>query len=226
MNGKILLYSKKVINTLIIGGTQLKLNDILDMTFNDIYKIISTRKFSLEILGVSMTLFHYYSYYKSFREFDKAQLAVASIFLGCKLQGFFFNTDEAFKDYSEIRKLSQIGSFDIIKYEVELLNILGFDINIDLPYHYVNKYLDLLNISEKEKIFNISFNLINDSYRRPLCIYFTAREIALSAIYIACQIVNDNVQNNLFDKIGFEKNELNECIEIMYTLFGDTLKII
>jgi hypothetical protein len=172
-----------------------------------------------------MTLFHYYSYYKSFREFDKAQLAVASIFLGCKLQGYFFNTEEAFKDYSELKKVTQILHFDIIKYEVELLNILGFEINIELPYHYINKYLDILNIPDRDRVMNFSYNMINDSYRRPLCIYFTAKDIAMSAIYIACSVIYDNVQKDLFDKIGLDKKELFECIDSMYVLFQHSLKI-
>jgi hypothetical protein len=170
-----------------------------------------------------MTLFHYYSYYKSFREFDKAQLSVASIFLGCKLQGFFFNTEEAFRDYSELKKVSQILQFDIVKYEIELLNILGFEINIELPYHYVNKYLDRLNIPDREKVMNVSYNLINDSYRRPLCIFFTAKDIALSALYIACSVLYENIQGSLFDKIGLEKNELMDCIDSLYVLFQDRL---
>jgi hypothetical protein len=172
-----------------------------------------------------MTLFHYYSYFKSFRGFDKAQLAVASIFLGCKLQGFFFNTEEAFKDYSDLKKSTQILNFDIIKYEIELLNLLGFEININLPYQFINKYLDILNVPEKDKVLNMSYNIINDSFRRPLCIHFSARDIAMSSIYIACSVLYENVRSDLFDKIGLNTNELSDCIENLYLLLQDSLKI-
>ena len=206
----------------------MKLNDVLDTCFFDLFKIISSRKLTLEIFGVSMTLFHYYSYYKSFREFDRIQLAITCFYLGCKLQGTFISTEEALKEYIILKNNQPSGSFDIIKYEVEMLNFLGFSIDIETPYYYISSYIEKLkNLPDRDKIQNLCFNLVNDSYRRPYCLYYTAKEIALSCLFISITVCN---QNFSFDQLGeveanYNKNEVSNCIEHMYNLFNDRLHL-
>jgi hypothetical protein len=177
-----------------------------------------------------MSLFHYYTYFRSFREFDKAQLAVASVFLGCKLHSIFLNIEEAKKEYNEI-KLG-MGSngymqqpFDVVRYEVELLNILGFDLEIPTPYGYIVDIVRKHNLSETTM--NIAFNIASDTYRRPLVIYYTPKQVAIACLYIGMNIIQEEEYKlDWLPSEGiYNKTEIYSCIDYLLLLFEDRLKI-
>jgi hypothetical protein len=183
-----------------------------------------------------MTLFHYYTYFKSFREFDKIQLAVASVFLGCKLHSIFLNIEEAHKDYNELKasSLGMNGSlnqmpFDVVKFEIELLNILGFELEIPTPYGYIIEYARKLKLidTEKERIINIAFNIAHDSYRRPVSVYYTPKQIALACLYIAINLTHEEGMqvSELPNAEIYNIHEINKCTDVLLSLFEDRLRI-
>jgi hypothetical protein len=190
----------------------------------------------LDVFGTSMTLFHYYTYFKSFREFDKIQLAVASVFLGCKLHSIFLNIEEAHKDYNELKasSLGMNGSlnqmpFDVVKFEIELLNILGFELEIPTPYGYIIEYARKLKLidTEKERIINIAFNIAHDSYRRPVSVYYTPKQIALACLYIAINLTHEEGMqvSELPNAEIYNIHEINKCTDVLLSLFEDRLRI-
>jgi hypothetical protein len=189
-------------------------------------KIFLNRRLPLDIFGTSMTLFHYYSYYKSFREIDKIQLAIASLFLGCKLHSIFLNIDEAKKDYKE-QSNGNSQPFDVVRYEVELLYILGFDLDISTPYAYIATYARKMDIQDSEKVIALAFNLTNDSYRRPFCVHFSSKQIALASLYLAINMLNEQGFSIecLPDVERYNKNEIKKCIDLILVLFEDRLRL-
>jgi hypothetical protein len=69
--------------------------------------------------------------------------------------------------------------------EFELLEYIGFDLNVDLPFTYINQmkeyYLEYLKSS---KLIIITTNIINDSFILPLCLYYDPLLIALTSMYL------------------------------------------
>lgn len=203
-----------------------------------ILKVIINKKLSQSILGVACTLFHYYTYYKSFRDFDRTQLAVTCVFLSSKLQNWFIPVEEAFVEYNNIKNAKFVNNtdkFDIVKQEIEILNLLGFEIDIETPYTFLEKYFDCNNFNNKQKNINIeklAYNIINDTYRRPLCIYFPANILALSAIYIAYTICIDDkdskdnfsVENLKLYDVNFKSEEVLDCASTVLKIFEDKIK--
>lgn len=70
--------------------------------------------------------------------------------------------------------------------EMEILERLGFDINLDLPYIYVEKMKPYIvqYIPKSEKFIGIINNFINDSFKIPVCLFYSPLKIALSAVYL------------------------------------------
>ena len=68
--------------------------------------------------------------------------------------------------------------------ELEILKITGFDINVDLPYIYIEKmkgyFMEYL--PKGEKLIDIVYNFVNDSFKLPVCLYYSPLKIALAAI--------------------------------------------
>jgi len=69
--------------------------------------------------------------------------------------------------------------------EFEVLNTLGFDLNLDLPYRYVHlmKFYYVENL-KNPKLITITTNFINDSFKLPLCIHYDPLLIALASLYL------------------------------------------
>jgi hypothetical protein len=69
--------------------------------------------------------------------------------------------------------------------EFELLENLGFDLNVDLPFIYVNQMkVYFLEYLKNSKLLIITTNIINDSFILPLCLYYDPLLIALASIYL------------------------------------------
>lgn len=197
----------------------------------------------MEIFGISMTLFHYYTYSKCFRSFDKFKLATSCIFLAAKIKGTFFHIDKLQNLHKKYKNMD-ISYQDIIYFELDLMNFLGFEIEINTPYSSLEylfrrkeftliKNLGLKSINTKdmnlevnnkdneETLKSLCYNIINDCYRRPLCILFTPEIIALSSLAIAIAFLY-NFMHKHSDTLNIEEDndkiELNE-VEKVYNSF-------
>jgi len=74
----------------------------------------------------------------------------------------------------------------IKKRELEILYLTGFDLNIDLPYIYIEKLKPYFQqyLPKSEKLVEIAYNFINDSFKLPVCLYYSPLKIALAAVYL------------------------------------------
>jgi len=76
-----------------------KLKDFFEEVFINISVICNNKNSSNEIFGVAMTLFHYYTYYKHFYEYDRTEIAKSCVFLAFKLEYSFLKVEEAWEIY-------------------------------------------------------------------------------------------------------------------------------
>ena len=70
--------------------------------------------------------------------------------------------------------------------ETELLQSIGFDLNVDLPYIFVERMRPYFqqNYVKCDKLIEITYNFINDSFKLPVCLYYSPLKIALASIYL------------------------------------------
>ena len=132
-----------------------KIDDQLDQSFHFLFKILEKENLDLELFGITMTLFHYYTYYKSFKSFDKYKLIIACLFLACKIKGIFLKLDRLKDFYRKFStKSSEISDKDITGFELDLLIFLGFEVDIETAFYYLAKLLKSQTFKEvlKSKI--------------------------------------------------------------------------
>ena len=70
--------------------------------------------------------------------------------------------------------------------ELLILKIIGFDLNIDLPYIFIERMKSYFqqNFSKSEKLIEVCFNFLNDSFKLPCCIYYSPLKIALACVLL------------------------------------------
>lgn len=178
-----------------------KYEGYLDQIFIFLFKIIDI-EIDRQIFGVSMTLFHYYTYHKHIKSFDRFKLALSCVFLASKIGGNFLKADKIIGIHQS--KFSKISSFyekEITNFELEILNFLGFDMEIETSYSHLENFFrsDVLtslckliyrnNDSklsyDESRLRNLANNIAHDCYRRPLCIAFQADLIASCCMSLA-----------------------------------------
>jgi hypothetical protein len=145
-----------------------------------------------------MVFYHkYFLYLKCFKdESDKYLTCFACIFLANKVCNLLIPLPDLIRVYwsllpknLRLRKLDQQMMFELSEAlclkEFELLEYIGFDLNVDLPFTYINQmkeyYLEHLKNS---KLIIITTNIINDSFILPLCLYYDPLHIALASMYL------------------------------------------
>jgi cyclin T len=72
----------------------------------------------------------------------------------------------------------------ISEIESEILRQIGYDFDIDLPYKYIRKYNEYPEYNIK-KIVKVAEWFCNDTFLRPLCLFYHPMHIAIGCIYFA-----------------------------------------
>jgi hypothetical protein len=152
-----------------------------------------------------MVIFHkYFLFVKKFSSSLDKYLACAScIFIATKVCNQLIPLKilikNFYKKYKEIIKNDNIN-IDLIQIddqlicetgdkicmiEFDIINYIGFDLNIELPYKYINMlksyFIDYL---KNPKYIVATNRFINDSFKLPLCIYYDPIYIALGSMYL------------------------------------------
>jgi len=177
---------------------------MLDEIFSFISFICETKYLTIDIYGTALTLFHYYTYFKSFKEIDRVELSVSCCYLAAKINYRFLKLEDMVALCNDLRVIKNTREPKIVDFELDLMDGLGYDINLFLPYHYFGYLCKKFKFDrEKEKIVH---NLINESFRRPLCLFFHPKTICLCAFYISekyeFRIITckDSILNNITNK--------------------------
>ncbi len=141
---------------------------------------------------------------KFFRKFsirqlksDKCLLGTACIFLAAKLDdcpiklvdiATLYHKHELAKNRLPARPLSDQRKFqienEICKLESDILREIGFDLEIELPYKYILQY-QAYPTPNMAKILEVAQRFCNDSFLKPLCLYYHPLQVACCCIYFA-----------------------------------------
>lgn len=198
-----------------------------------IKELTTLKKFDHTTYGIAMTLFHYYICFNDIRSIDSIEICFACLYMSSKIQFYNLPLKQFIIDYKDyIKKSSGFEKKpepDFIKYEIQLYSQLGYDLDIETPYQffYNNFYIRYINNNNKEKIEkikNFCFNLINDTYTRPLSIYYHPKILYLSCIIISLKFL----EFNEFDINKLIKDEnldlIGECMEKIYQIYSNYLE--
>jgi hypothetical protein len=211
------------------GIPQLTIQNFIEDIYNLITSLTS-KNYNHEIYGIAMTLCHYYYYYKSFREFDRLELSVACVYVACKMKLILIPMEAVVDMYK--KKKEEQGSVckselpDFLKYEIEMYKILGFDLEIDTPYNwfYIYEREPKWKCFSDEKVKNVLFNIINDTYRKALCLYYHSKIIMVSAMLFTIKFLEmKDVDKEMLIK-DLDINELKECMEKINEMFSEIVK--
>ena len=195
----------------------------MSQLIRDLAKI---KKFDHISYGIAMTFFHYYACFNELRNFDKLEVGFACLYMSSKIQFYKFTLVEFIKDYKNYN-INTSGTEkknpDFTKYETQLYSQLGYDLDIETPFHFFyNEFFakTYFNKERMEKLKHFCFNLINDTYSRPLCIYYHPKIIYLSCVIFSLKFLEYNdfdinilIQNENIDLIA-------ECMEQIYQIYS------
>ena len=196
-----------------------------------IQTLVESKKFRHSIFGISMTLFQYYIIFNDTRLIDKFELAFACFYMSSKIQIINIPLNDFIKEYKEFiknkLKIEVKTDPDFVKYEIQLYSQLGYDLDIETPYdHFYSNMPSIYNrfprlLEKKEKIKFFCFNLIDDTYTRPLSIYYHPKIIFLSCFIFTIKFLDLNDYINIEKLIEGENIDLiGECMENINDIYA------
>lgn len=180
-----------------------------------------------EISGVAFTLFHYYTYFKPFTEIKTDELSMACLFIAGKIQLQLLPTQELIDKFKSINnKRSEIKP-DFLKYEIEIFSFLGYDLEIQTPYLFLNKFLKTTKaklIQNHNDLPVVVYNIINDSYRKSLCLYFHPHNIMMASLLLGIKYLKkENVINIVELLKGEETDKIVECMGYINDIYKNSI---
>ncbi|OQV14679.1 Cyclin-K [Hypsibius exemplaris] len=178
--------------------------------------------------STGLVFFHRFYMFHSFSEFNKHVIACASLFLSGKVE----ETPKKAKDIiSEAQRLLKPEEFDAFTSEPKdellvaervLLKTIKFDLQVVHPYPCILKYAKVF-IGDKariEKVAQMAWTFINDSYMTNLCLEWEPEVIAVAALYLACYLVKFKAP----DWTGRQPDHLNWWDQFVDNLTPDVLE--
>ena len=152
-----------------------------------------------------MVIFHkiYILKPKYKNELEIKTLAIACLFISLKVCNHLLPLNDLVKEFTNtnlyknkiIENSSLLEISERICYlELEILNKIGFDLNIDLPYKYMDSMVNyILKTLRNPKFLIIATSFLNDSFKLPLCLYYDPKVLALAGIYMTISLFRINL---------------------------------
>ncbi|RIA83274.1 cyclin-like protein [Glomus cerebriforme] len=159
-------------------------------------------------IATAVIYFHRFFMRSSFKDYTKYEIGAAAIFLATKTTEVFRKIDYIAvacarviyndKNYYNVDEFTRWIKV-IIHKEKFLAVKLCFDFIIDLPHFHLIEFLEKFSfIPEKKKIIiiRISSLIFNQTYNHPICLFYTAKDITISVIYISYKYIGLNLNEN------------------------------
>ncbi|KAL8674066.1 MAG: hypothetical protein Q9168_001526 [Polycauliona sp. 1 TL-2023] len=113
---------------------------------------------------------------------------------------------------------------NILHNEDVLLEALCFDLTLEPPYKFLSEYLDYFGESENRRLRNSAWAFINDSCMTILCLQFSSRAIAASALYAAAkhchtEILDDEAGRPWWEVIGIDIKTIKQACNTLAAVY-------
>ncbi|KAL7331061.1 hypothetical protein PS15p_203305, partial [Mucor circinelloides] len=140
----------------------------------------------IHTVATASALFHRFYSRRSFFDYKAHKIAQACLFIACKSDESSRRANDIAKSwlYKPKQTLSEkkINKFisDLLYYELIVLEITCFDMQIDHPYYELFEFVKEINTPND--VVHAALAFITDSFRLPLCLWYDARSIAAAAL--------------------------------------------
>jgi len=91
----------------------------------------------------------------------------------------------------------------VLLYERIVLNTLSFDVSVDHPHHFVDKFIKMLTGGVTKEFYDLSqstWNILNDSLSTTMCLRYPPRLIAAAAVSFAIRLSKARAQAGTIPK--------------------------
>jgi hypothetical protein len=187
-----------------------------------------------------MVIFHRYFIFKTYFEndLDKYLTCTACILLSSKACNQLCPLEDLVKYFLKLYikqfnikitiddKLIFETSEKICSIEFYILQTIDFDLNVELPYKYIQQMGSYYRDSLKNpKLIIITTNFISDSFKLPLCLYYDPLYIALACLYLASFYFKVRLLDNKDGLKWFQLIDKNVQIKEVITISEQINKI-
>ena len=219
--------------------------------FTELYKLYSalhlfTRKIytyltqhqQTNLFVTAMSIFHRYRIcsYFSLNKYSSEELYIilgACLFIGQKVTNIlgikidhlskFIRQLILKKEPNKKIEINEINN-NLKEREIEILTIIGFNINVDFPFPFLNKIKTILSNSNinSENFITLLIYFIKDSFILPLSLYYTPNIITISCVVILKQ--KYNIQHIKLKELislseyNLDEGEIKECSSLIQKL--------
>jgi protein BUR2 len=90
-----------------------------------------------------------------------------------------------------------------------LLEILCFDLTIESPYKLLYDFLKKFGLQHNKKLRDAAWAFINDSNMTQLCLLFTSRTIAATALYFAAKMTEVELPEDEQGRLWWDVQKIN-----------------
>ncbi|ORX67086.1 cyclin-like protein, partial [Linderina pennispora] len=188
------------------------------------------------VMASAQIMFQRFYYLASFTEFSLRSTVLGALFLACKVEenpqtvrniinvvDIIIKRDRGYpeivtdgydSEYYDLKNEMIIG-------EMQVLRMLGFNVQVELPYGLLVNYMQSLNLSSHPRVPQLAWNYLNDLLRTPIYVCFQPDTIACGAIYMAAYECNLQLPMSppwwiIFDANGEDVVQVAKTIKALY----------
>jgi len=183
------------------------------------------------VLSAASIILHRYYVRKPIQDTQYQDIASACIFLACKL---FESKDmrrmsdivnvcakKSMKkdDFEVTEELYGTWKRNIVHNEMEILEVICYDLDIELPSTFIKQYTEALNTSKKLKKY--IYCVINDCLATSMCLRHKWKDIVAAALYVSSKMIGEqiNCKNNWWLQFSINENEMKSIIREMLIIY-------
>jgi len=197
-------------------------------------------KLGHHVLAAASIFLHRYYVRKAIQDSRYQDIASSSIFLACKLfeskdmrsMKEIVNTCAKVSmknnDFEVTPKLFGTWERNILHNEMEILQVICYDIELELPSTFIQSYTNTLKTSEK--LNKYVYCVINDCLSTTLCLRHRWNVIVAAAIYVSAKMIGEQIycngNKNWWLLFSINENEMKSIIREILVIYQSEIDCI
>jgi len=205
---------------------------------------IKTVCFKLElghhVLSAASIFLHRYYVRKAIQDSRYQDIASACIFLACKL----FESKDMRRMHDIVNACAKVsmknndfevtpelyGTWkrNIVHNEMEILQVVCYDLDLDLPSTYIQQYTKALKTSKKLKKY--VYCVVNDCLITTLCLRHRWNAIVAAALYVSSKMIGEQISynnnSNWWLHFSINENEMKSIIREILIIYQNEIESI
>jgi len=197
-------------------------------------------KLGHHVLSSASIFLHRYYVRKAIQDSRYQDIASACIFLACKLfeskdmrsMRQIVNTCAKVSmknnDFVVDAKLFGTWERNIVHNEMEILQVICYDLELELPSTYIQEYTKALKTSEK--LNKYIYCVINDCLTTTMCLRHRWSVIVAAAFYVSAKLIGEQIycngNKNWWSQFSINENEMKSIIREILIIYQSEIESI